>query len=363
MTGPVLFVTHGSRSVGLGHVRRCLSLAAALKKRSVECEFLLDADQGVAGIVTGSGFVCTTTKNVSSDPDEAVRRIRELAPAAVVADSYTFTTDYFRRLSGAGRPVVAIDDLENRSLPVALVVNSRVGVGPGDYVRHVALETRLLLGPAYALLRPEFAQAPNRVVGTRISRVLLTLGGGDPANLMPRLVRWVATELEWANLAIVAGPLFDNRDEIRAEAAAIGRRAAVHEQPGDMRALMLEADIAVSSGGQTLFELAATATPTVAVRLADNQTRSLGDFQRSRTLRWAGDARDSDVEARVRHALRLAGDTQTRRQMAEAGRKLVDGQGAARVADVIVGIVARDGIKHAATDIQCAVGARRERTT
>jgi hypothetical protein len=25
--------------------------------------------------------------------------------------------------------------------------------------------------------------------------------------------------------------------------------------------------------------------------------------------------------------------------------------------------VARDGIKHAATDIQCAVGARRERTT
>ena len=334
LIGPVLFVTHGGRNIGLGHVRRCLSLAGALKKRSVECEFLLGADQGVADTVSGSGFVCRQGKG---DANDVVERIRELTPAVVVADSYAFTSDYFRQLAGAGRPVVAIDDLENQPLPVAMVVNSRAGVGPDDYDRHVTPQTRLLLGPAYALLRPEFADNPGRTIPPQARGVLLTLGGSDNTNLMPRLLRWVAAELGWVDLAVVLGPLFDNRQEIAATAAAIGSRAALHEQPGDVRALMLGADIAVSGGGQTLYELAATATPTVGIQLAENQTGNLSAFESSGVLTWAGDVQYQDLEAAVRTRVRhLAENPQERAAMAAAGRKLVDGRGAERVAAAVM---------------------------
>ena len=332
--GPVLFVTHGNRSVGFGHVRRCLSLAVALRKRSVGCEFLLDGDATVAEIVSGSGFVCSITKSGSSDAGEAIRLIKTLAPAAVVADSYTFTTDYLRRLTEAGRPVVAIDDLADRELPVALVVNCTVGMAAGTY--RSTSPARLLLGPTYALLRPEFAEEPSRSFPVHVGTVLLTLGGSDPANLMPRLMRWIAAELEPVQLNVVAGPLSDDLNEIKTEAAAIGPRALVHQQPDDMRGLMLNADLAVSGGGQTLYELAATATPTVAIRLADNQTSNLVGFEAARVLTWAGDAQEGDLEAKVRaHLRRLAKNPQERAAMAAAGRSLVDGRGAGRVAAAV----------------------------
>jgi spore coat polysaccharide biosynthesis predicted glycosyltransferase SpsG len=279
-------------------------------------------------MMTESGF---------RDAGEVVERIRELAPFAVVVDSYVFTTEHFRQLSEAGRPVVAIDDLEDRPLPVALVVNSRIGVGPGDYASYVARETRLLLGPSYALLRPEFMDEPNRTTPARAQRALLTLGGSDPEGLMPKLMRWVATELEWADLAVVAGPLSDNLKEVRAASAVIGSRAAVLEQPGNMRALMLKADIAVSGGGQTLYELAATATPTVAIRMADNQTRNVKGLEASGVVKWAGDVQDGDLQVKVRTRVRrLAEDPQERAAMAAAGRGLVDGRGAERVAAAVL---------------------------
>jgi UDP-2,4-diacetamido-2,4,6-trideoxy-beta-L-altropyranose hydrolase len=339
-TGTVLFLTGGGRSIGFGHVRRCLSLAAELRKSSVQCEFLLDGDPAVVDTVSGSGFGSRPNR---AGADEAVKRIRELTPAAVVADSYAFTTDYFRHLSETGRPVVAIDDLENRSLPVAMVVNARVGVGPDVYARHVTPQTRLLLGPAYALLRPEFADNPGRTTRPRVQRVLLTLGGSDGANLMPRLMRWVAEELDWVDVEVVSGPLFDNRQEIAATATSLGSRAILHEQPDAMRALMLEADIAVSGGGQTLYELAATATPTVGIRLAENQTGNLSELEVAGTLTWAGDVRGQDLEAGVRARVRrLAENPRERAAMATAGRGLVDGRGAERVAAALLQLTAQE---------------------
>jgi spore coat polysaccharide biosynthesis predicted glycosyltransferase SpsG len=156
-------------------------------------------------------------------------------------------------------------------------------------------------------------------------------------------MRWVTTELERADLAVVAGPLSDNLDEIRAAAAAIGSSAAVLEQPGNMRALMLKADIAVSGGGQTLYELAATATPTVAVRMAGNQTRNVSGLQASGVLAWAGDVQDGDLESRVRTRVRrLAENPQERAAMAAAGRSLVDGRGAERVAAAVLNLTQQE---------------------
>jgi spore coat polysaccharide biosynthesis predicted glycosyltransferase SpsG len=103
---------------------------------------------------------------------------------------------------------------------------------------------------------------------------------------------------------------------------------------------MLAADLALCGGGQTTYELAATGTPAIAVRTAENQTVNLNGLSAAGSLIWAGNANDADLESKVTCELAtLAGDAVRRAAMSRQGRMLVDGQGAARVTKSILSLV------------------------
>ncbi len=73
---------------------------------------------------------------------------------------------------------------------------------------------------------------------------------------------------------VVMGVPFENTREI---AAVMDGHTRLIESPDDygMRDVMLSSDVAISAGGQTLYELARTGTPTVAVSVADNQKKNV----------------------------------------------------------------------------------------
>ena len=104
-----------------------------------------------------------------------------------------------------------------------------------------------------------------------------------------------------------------------------------------MRDLMLACDVAITGGGQTTYELAATGTPGLAIRLADNQTGNLRGLSAHGAIRWVGDATDGDLKNKLLDALQdLAENREKRTEMNRAGRRLVDGRGAKRVAQAII---------------------------
>jgi UDP-2,4-diacetamido-2,4,6-trideoxy-beta-L-altropyranose hydrolase len=137
---------------------------------------------------------------------------------------------------------------------------------------------------------------------------------------------------------VIVGPLFGPTPGLDALAAG---DVHLHRGIDDPARLMAEADMAVSAGGQTLYELAATGLPTVAISLASNQEGNLSALALVPTLLRApvpGMAA-SDEWLAVTHAVRaLATDHQLRHQMSEAGRRLVDGRGADRVAARILAL-------------------------
>lgn len=45
-----------------------------------------------------------------------------------------------------------------------------------------------------------------------------------------------------------------------------------------MKTLMLESDVAISAGGQTLYELASVGLPTIAIQVVDNQSEDISGF-------------------------------------------------------------------------------------
>jgi len=199
-----------------------------------------------------------------------------------------------------------------------------------------------LLGPDYVLLRREFATQEAKRLRSQVDHVLVMAGGGDAHGLSLTFVDAVRAVLPNATITVVAGPYFP--ESIVAALGSKARRDAmlrIAREPGSVRDLMMAADLAVTSGGQTTYELAATGLPACAVRIAQNQTGNLEGLGSRGTILWAGDAGDANLPEQLRKSLRtLVDDSSLRESMSRAGRRAVDGRGASRVAAAILELCA-----------------------
>ena len=102
--------------------------------------------------------------------------------------------------------------------------------------------------------------------------------------------------------------------------------------------------MAVTGAGQTLYELACTGCPAVAIEMVPNQTGQLEELIRAGSVRRGGRAGQMDGFRELREALLpLLSDRQIRQAMSEAGRRLVDGKGALRVARALLSMAEGSG--------------------
>jgi UDP-2,4-diacetamido-2,4,6-trideoxy-beta-L-altropyranose hydrolase len=340
-TDTVLFRTVAGPEIGFGHLRRCLTLAGALEAVGVRASFLVTPV--LLERVAAAGFEAIAV-GADGGVAETLEHAGKASARVVVTDSYDLTGDYHAAVMRAVR-VVAIDDLAERALPVDLVVNGSAGAEHLAY--RGAASTQYLVGPRYMLLRPEFGEWSGRATQERVHRVLVMTGGGDVHGLAPRLARWTIETLGDVDVDVVLGPMVaaappETLTAHGRQMFAWPARATLHRDPEDIRSLMRSADLAVCAGGQTLYELAATGTPAVAVQAAANQTKNLAALAAAGTVVVAGAASDPDLQTNVTTALTtLANAPDRRAMMTDRGRHAVDGQGAARVAHAIAALVER----------------------
>ena len=98
-----------------------------------------------------------------------------------------------------------------------------------------------------------------------------------------------------------------------------------------MLELMLDADICISAGGQTTYELARVGVPTVCVCFADNQRFNIKGLSDGGFLEYAGNVDDVDMLAKIAGGVDALEDMETRKARSLTGRSLVPGDGAVNV--------------------------------
>ena len=336
----IAFRTEGGVTGGLGHVRRSVTLAHELRKQGIKVYFVVNHDRAVLDILLGHNFEAAEVgEDDERNLEETLAKIDQWGVNGLMIDSYRI-----RDVSPVRGHIAftgVIDDLADRLLPVDLVINGAANAGELSY--RTSSRTKLLLGPEYALLREEFSREPDRQIRAQVGQMLIMMGGADPCALTPRLMTWTREAMGEAAMDVVVGPFF-TEDAVRQieQRAGSDHSIILHQDPKNLRDLMLRCDVAIAGGGQTTYELAATGTPAAAIKLADNQSGNLRGLSAKNTLEWVGDVQDDDLEGRVIRTLRnLAEHADKRAKMSQAGRALVDGRGAARVAQAVLEACAR----------------------
>src|SRR4051812_26608364 len=144
--------------IGGGHVMRCLTLARALTAKGAAVAFA--ANPPAQGVLSAFGARDLTVYPVSDDVTEAAPQASAAAEAFradwVLLDHYRLDAAQEHELKGARRLAV-LDDLADRPRPADLVLNPGYGATAPAYYGLVPDGAQVLAGPAFALVRPEFA--------------------------------------------------------------------------------------------------------------------------------------------------------------------------------------------------------------
>ena len=220
--------------------------------------------------------------------------------------------------------------MPERALATDVVLNQNVGVSEDNYRGLVSASTRLLIGPRYALVDPDYAELPERAVRDPIRRVLVSLGGGSHDAALRTALAAVDATLDCVAIDVAPGA----RGEV--DLGFVPRRSAnrvvVHAGLPELRGLMLDSDVAITGAGMTLYELAATGTPTVTVTMVSNQSGNAAAFSGAGAALSAGIVDGAGLGTALEsHLGRLARDLALRAELGRRARSLIDGRGAAIV--------------------------------
>lgn len=326
----------GSPEVGMGHVVRCLALAAEL---GGECRFLMRHRPAALRLVREAGWPALLLPDEAAD-EAAAAWVAASRPALLIVDLFNVAAETRELLAGVGCPSVALSDLRHYDLPGDLVFNGFIGFGRRETrpTRHGGVAW---LGTDFKLVRAA-PPARGKPVAPRARRVAITPGGGDASGLAPLALRALARLPGPLEIDVLEGPAMDaESDAYRAALAASPHPVSRHrtEHPFE---LLGAADLAISAGGDTVYELAVLGAPALLLCHVPHQLETASAFASLGAAENLGLTAECD-EARLAEALeRLREDAARRAGLSQRARQLVDGGGLRRVAALIRSLVQKE---------------------
>ena len=358
----VAFRVDATEAMGTGHAMRCLTLAMALREYGARVMFVSAAmTAGLRRRLQEEGFpLVRLTLGQAAPPPYAgaalaqdLRHDAELTTAAIskrlgqadwlIVDHYGIDARWESAARAAAGAVAVIDDLADRPHDCAFLLDQTLGRREMDYTGLIAHGTRTLLGPRYALLRPQFAGARAAALLRRrrtstVQDILLNFGGADATNVT-QLVMMLLAEIPIArvNLTVVMGKDSPHLAAVRNLARRLNPQPRIVCGVTDMARYMAEADLAIGAAGTSSWERCSVGLPTVVISVADNQ------WHIARRLHAAGAAVHAGSEAQIRAEPKrlldpvrhLITDSAYRSGVSRAAATITDGLGAARVCAIL----------------------------
>jgi UDP-2,4-diacetamido-2,4,6-trideoxy-beta-L-altropyranose hydrolase len=336
-----------SNRIGAGHVMRCVALAQALLASGHDVVFVIrEADGDLRDTVAERhGFDVFT---LSADTTSETHMNDELADARqtlaaldtlpvdwVVVDHYGLGARWEAHIAATGPRILAIDDYATRDHACDLLLDHNI-VKADAYAAHVQPDTGLLLGPRYALLRPEFTRVSSEYDVPEAPRtIVVSFGGSDPTGQTTKTLDAIRLATCTPERVIaVTGRDHPDLDLLRTIAKE-WPPLELHTFVDDPAALLMNADLGIGAGGVSALERLAMGIPSIVLATADNQRRPAEALANEGAFLYLGPASTSDADA-LAAGIDTMSNQHLRLAMRRRGTAMLDGRGPERIVRAMV---------------------------
>ncbi|CAM0553727.1 hypothetical protein EHLJMEHL_03824 [Vreelandella titanicae] len=351
----IAFRADASIQIGTGHVMRCLTLAEELRRQGHQCLFICRNHEGhLADLISQKGF----DLHLLQSPEQLETLEKDEPPLAhsdwlgvpwqtdamqthevlavynadwLIVDHYALDAHWERSLAEVVGQIMVIDDLADRAHECAVLLDQNMldSNAKQRYKVKVNNECDLLLGPRYALLRPEYELLANALPERdgNISRVLVFVGGSDHGHLTERYLETLQAEpFKHLFVDVVLGKNHPSPKAV--EQLVVNRRKTrIHYGLPSLAALMIRADLMLGAGGTTNWERMCVGLNSIVAGIASNQTEINRELEVQGLIQFLGDAEilnTCGIHKAIKFALEYP---EYNRSQSNSMRSIVDGRG------------------------------------
>lgn len=329
-----VFRVDASVKMGSGHVMRCLTLADALARERTAVTFICRELPGnMCRFIEQKGYsVYKLSYNArllnnncdkrtrwsgetwQKDAKQTIQVLRELAAISkidwLIVDHYGLDMQWEQQMRPYIKDIMAIDDLANRHHDCDLLLDQNLYLNMQKrYEGLIPQCCQTLLGPQYAILRPEFYEARKnlKIRDGIVRRMLVFFGGSDPTNETTKALKAIQqlhrTDI---HVDVIVGAINPHKEQVRQLCAEVPHTNFCC-QVSNMAELMSVADLAIGAGGTTTWERCFLGLPTIILILAKNQqatTEAVAACGAAINMGWHKSVDAMAIEQQIRSIIR-----------------------------------------------------------
>jgi len=342
MSRCLLLRADASAQIGTGHLMRCLALAQAWQDAGRRAVFLMATETPSLELrlqLEGVEVVHLSVQPGSvDDAIQTAKFAHQVGAGCVVVDGYHFDAEYQRIIKYHGLHLLFIDDTGHAEYYYAdFVLNQNIYAHEGLYKNREPY-TRLLLGKRYVILRREFLKwrGWKREIPKTARKVLVTMGGSDPNNVTLKVIQALQqVDIDSLETITVVGGSNPHYVELQSVVQNGLFPIRLESNVTNMPALMAWADIAISAGGSTIWELAFMGLPALVLTLAENQRMIAEHLDAMGVVVNLGWYKNLSSDMIAQTLLKFSMDIHIRSSMYQQAKYLVDGNGTLRVIEAL----------------------------
>jgi UDP-2,4-diacetamido-2,4,6-trideoxy-beta-L-altropyranose hydrolase len=331
-TGPfVVIIADTGKEVGLGHLRRSMSLGVELVTCGATVSLFAPMEIASTKSVVESAVTVRRLPSAITDIDSLLTITSDAD--LIIVDTYRLDLKKFMS-KAKNQLVVSFVDFDNQDSFGNIAING----SPNALPFKAALDSASaqLFGPRYQIISKDVVTAKLSKKPKRdVRHLLVTMGGSDPMGFLPHLFKWVERNVcrGWPQLTVD----FIVGQYVSENFIPTTKNLQVHGGSDGIAKLLATADIAISAGGQTLFELVYCEVPAIAVSYSTDQDANIRSLERLGAISFAGKVSDSRILQSLEICLEeLIGSATKRKTLMRQGADIIDGKGALRIAQYLL---------------------------
>jgi UDP-2,4-diacetamido-2,4,6-trideoxy-beta-L-altropyranose hydrolase len=340
----ILIRTDASQQIGSGHLMRCLTLANELTQKAQVSFICRELTGNMCDYIEQQGYIVHRLPLPETDWQTDAKQTTAILATEnklidwLIVDHYGLDAQWETTMRPYVRKIMVIDDMANRRHDGDILLDQNLYKDmESRYQDLVPKHCKQLLGPKYALLRPEFLAARNtlRKRDGNIKRLLIFMGGSDPTNETAKALEAIKL-LNCPDIAVdvVVGVTNPHREQIK-QLCAFLPNSTYYCQVSNMAELMAKADLAIGAGGSTHWERCCLGLPSLVMTIAENQEKLTKVLHEQGYLISLGTKEKVSAKSIWQKLYDILNNPEQVLSFIKKGTQLVDGNGVKRVSSMI----------------------------
>ncbi len=324
----VVLLSEGTSEIGSGHIVEMGGLFQAATWSCLEAVGYAHVDPDLAPIADWARPLSSVEPDVLSrlgeDPCAEGARI-------AVTNFRSVSEEQIQALRNWAGCVVCIDELGGRTINPDVIISTSIVRSFHDYPGSTA---EVFAGAEFLSLNERFQRLrlEERAFDAGVRKIVVSMGGVDRLRTTMRVLESLSDE-ESLQVDVVIGPGFEFGDEVL-EFARPRSHIHPHVCPPELSDFLLDSDMGITAGGNTLYEMACVGTPAVVLYEDEHERLQGEEFERRGFGICAGNGLNTSLEV-IRSSIKVLDDPCVLSRHSRTGKQIVPGDGCQRTLDIV----------------------------